>query len=98
MRGMLRITVEEIPNGIGPARTLAVLGVANISDLGETSSYVYVVRDRFGCVASGVVRAHRRSTGFWPLLARVARAAAARPLRTLPRKWEDVAEAVTRLL
>lgn len=92
---MLRITVEEIPGGIGPAKTLAVLAVANVSELAETSSYVYVVRDSSRQVTCGIVRGHRRSAGFWRLLARVARSAArSASTSEVPRKWRGVVDAL----
>ena len=78
-----------------PESRIARMGVANVSDLAEVSNYVYTVEDRGG-VRSGLVRRHRRGDGFWPLVARAARAAADTEARPLSNRRRRVADEIGR--
>lgn len=95
---MLLITVHEWPDGDGGrARLLARMGIANVTDLADVSGYVYMVEDRDG-MRSGVVHRHRRSDGFWPLIARAARAATVGQTHRLSNTQRRVAEEIGRRL
>lgn len=66
------IKVEIWPRGDERgARQLGMVGLANVSKLAEVSDYLVVRVDDAGCTEAGKVPSHRRSDGFWPLLAQV---------------------------
>lgn len=72
MSFMLVVRVELWPGGrqLG-SRELGRAGIANVSELADRSDYLVVRLDASG-TNQGVVRGHRRTDGFWPLVSRSA--------------------------
>lgn len=74
---MLVVRVEIWPGG-DPERAEEIgrMGLANVSNLAETSSYVFTSLTDRDVEAEGIIRNHVRSAGFWRLVERAARLAA----------------------
>lgn len=73
---MLVVKVEIWPGGDSDrAKEIGRMGLANVSDLRQTSNYVFVALDDRGNEIEGEVRGHKRSAGFWKLLQEAAREA-----------------------
>lgn len=69
---MLVIRVEIWPGGNPRGRrTIGTAAIANVSELANVSDYTVALMDERGYVSDvREVHRHRRSAGFWPLLAR----------------------------
>ncbi len=77
---MLRVTVEIWPGGDKRhARCLAIVNVANVSDLANVSDYAVSVSEGYNPVTNtppwsqrGQIYEHDRRTSVWALVAKVA--------------------------
>lgn len=91
---MLVIKVEIWPGGDpNRAREIGRMGMANVSDLDETSDYIFVSQNDKGEVASGLVEKHERAAGFWQLLSRLT-SVAAKSGNKIPKKHELTLKAI----
>lgn len=73
---MLVVRVEIWPGG-DPERAQEIgrMGLANVSNLAEDSTYVFTSLTDRHVEAEGIIRNHTRSSGFWRLVERAARLA-----------------------
>ena len=89
---MIMVKIELWPNGDRTRRRqIAAIAVANVSELADVSDYVAVRWTDAGAMEAVSVRAHRRSAGIWPLLAR---AASPRASRRIARSHQATVEAI----
>lgn len=80
---MLLITVELMPGGYGPPRNIALMTIANVSDLADRSDYrveASEVQNNLAGLSQRSIRAtvtdHYRRQSVWALIAKAAAAAA----------------------
>ena len=83
----------ELLSNVG-AREIGVMGIGNVSDLAPVSDYAVLRLDDRGRTTSGLVTAHERAAGFWPLVA----AACADDLAPLRPPHDRAPEAMLRFL
>lgn len=93
---MLLVRVELWPGGDRHRRReVAVLTIANVTELSDVSDYAVVRVDDSGRAEAAFVRGHRRADGLWPL---ISRACSLRTSRRVPARHARVVEALTNLL
>src|SRR5262249_37748616 len=65
-RPMLVVKIELWPDGDHTRpHEVGRIGIANVSDLADTSDYVAVLRDDTGHENSLLIQGHQRAAGFW---------------------------------
>lgn len=93
---MLITTVELWPGGWPHhARVIGRLAIANVAGNPEVADYIGAAVDDTGTSSSLWMPRHRRSDGFWPLLARAADACdTSTPANSPPSAYEGAASAL----
>lgn len=94
---MLVVKVELWPGGWSAnARELGRAAAANVSGSSSDSDYLAVLDAASGHRSAVLLTGHRRASGFWPLVARIAdshRTAADRS--GLDPEWRDLTDLIT---
>lgn len=90
---MLVVKIEVWPGGRErEAVEIGRAAIVNVNGLADLSDYIVIARDDRGDGPQRIVRRHRRSDGFWPLLAR---GFAPGSPGHLPGRWRDAGPLIT---